>query len=258
MENQLQLIGKRIQETRQVLEISVEEMAQVTGVTREEYLAHERGELDHSFTFIYHCAERFGIDISNLVKGVTPKLSFYDLTRKDEGMRIKRRQDFEYQHLAPNLKKRYNEPFMVTAPPPKDPASPIPLSTHAGQEFDYILSGELKIQLGDKVEIMRPGDSILYDSGHPHGMVAVGNTPCVFLAIVYKWKKGLEKPSSSPQGMQTSSATSLRKRPWTRMAISRISNSNIRKTSTLPMMFWMLLPPKSPMPLPSSIWTGTM
>ena len=186
MENQLQLIGKRIRETRQVLELSVEEMARVTGVTQEEYLAHENGEIDHSFTFIYHCAERFGIDISNLVKGETPKLSFYDITRKDEGMHIKRRHDFEYRHLAPNLKKRYNEPFMVTAPPAKDPNAPIPLSTHAGQEFDYILSGKLKIQLGDKVEILNPGDSILYDSGHPHGMVAIGDTPCVFLAIVYK------------------------------------------------------------------------
>ena len=86
MENQLKLIGGRIEETRKVLEISVEEMAQVTGVTPEEYLAHERGDVDHSFTFIYHCAKRFGVDISALVLGETPKLSFYSLTRKDGGM----------------------------------------------------------------------------------------------------------------------------------------------------------------------------
>ena len=53
MESQLRQIGKRIEETRKVLEISVAEMAQITGISQEEYLAHERGEVDHSFTFIY-------------------------------------------------------------------------------------------------------------------------------------------------------------------------------------------------------------
>ena len=185
MESQLRQIGKRIEETRKVLEIPVAEMAQITGISQEEYLAHERGEVDHSFTFIYHCAERFGIDISALVLGTTPKLSFYSLTRRDSGMPIKRRHDFEYQHLAANLKKRSCEPFLVTAPVPAE-GQEIHLSTHAGQEFDYILTGQLKIQLEDKVEIMNPGDSILYNSGYPHGMVAYGDTPCTFLAIVTK------------------------------------------------------------------------
>ena len=185
MENQLKLIGGRIEETRKVLEISVEEMAKVTGVTPEEYLAHERGDVDHSFTFIYHCAERFGVDISALVMGVTPKLSFYSLTRKDGGMPIKRRHDFEYQHLASNFKNRQAEPFLVTAPVQPEEQE-LHLSTHAGQEFDYILSGQLKVQLGDKVEIMNPGDSIVYNSGQPHGMAAYGDQPCKFLAFVMK------------------------------------------------------------------------
>ena len=186
MESQLRQIGKRIEETRKVLEISVAEMAQITGISQEEYLAHERGEVDHSFTFIYHCAERFGIDISALVQGTAPKLSFYSLTRKDSGMSIKRRHDFEYQHLASNFKKRSSEPFLVTAPAQPDGKGEIHLSTHAGQEFDYVLTGQLKIQLGDKVEIMNPGDSIIYNSGYPHGMVAVGDQPCTFLAMVMK------------------------------------------------------------------------
>ena len=193
MENQLKQIGKRIEETRQVLDISVEEMAQVTGVTVEEYLAHERGDVDHSFTFIYHCAERFGVDISALVIGETPKLSFYALTRNDGGMPIKRRHDFEYQHLASNMKNRQCEPFLVTAPALPEGEEEIHLSSHAGQEFDYILSGQLKVQLNDKVEIMNPGDSIIYDSGHPHGMVAVGGKPCTFLAVVMKKEEGEEK-----------------------------------------------------------------
>jgi acetyl-CoA synthetase len=58
------------------------------------------------------------------------------------------------------------------------------MSTHAGQEMDYILSGQLRISINGHEETMRAGDSVYYDSSKPHGMVAVGGTPCVFLAIV--------------------------------------------------------------------------
>ena len=113
MENQSVLIGKRMREIRTVLEIPVSEMAKVTGVTEEEYLRHESGEVDNSFSFLYHCAERFGVDISTLVLGENPKLSFYTLTRKDGGMPIRRRHDFEYRHLAAALKHRLAEPFVL-------------------------------------------------------------------------------------------------------------------------------------------------
>lgn len=182
---QLKLMGKRIRENRQVLEIPVEEMARVTGVTVEEYLDHENGKIDSSFTFLYHCAERFGIDLSQLVTGESPKLSFYTLTRKGGGMPIKRRRDFEYRHLAPRLKNRQGEPFVVKALY-QDEKLPIALSTHTGQEFDYVLKGRLRVQLGDKIEVLNPGDSVFYDSGRPHGMVAADPEGCEFLAIVLR------------------------------------------------------------------------
>ena len=55
MESQLKQMGNRIREIRTILEISVEEMAQVTGLSEAEYLKHEEGLVDSSFTFIYHC-----------------------------------------------------------------------------------------------------------------------------------------------------------------------------------------------------------
>jgi acetyl-CoA synthetase len=185
MENQLEMMGKRIRETRCVLDISVAEMARITGLTEAEYLAHEEAKVDSSFTFILRCAERFGVDISTLVTGDTPKLSFCTITRHEKGTPIKRRAGFEYQHLTTLLKNRHADSFIVKAPPQSD-NTPIGLSTHSGQEFNYILSGRLKFQFDDKVEYLGPGDSALYDSSHPHGMIAVGDETCRFLAVVIK------------------------------------------------------------------------
>ncbi len=185
MENQLAAIGKRLREMRAILEIPVSEMARITGVTEADYLGHEDGQVDFTFTFLYRCAERFGVDMSALVTGETPKLTSYHLNRLGGGMPIKRRAGFEYLHLASMLKNRSADPFLVKAPPqPED--HPMHLSTHAGEEFDYILKGTLKVQIDGKNDVMHAGDSVLYNSALPHGMFAVGDEPCEFLAVVIK------------------------------------------------------------------------
>ena len=163
MDNQLADIGSRLRELRMILEISVQEMAQITGVSEQNYREHEGGKVDFSFTFLLRCAERFGVEISQLVTGRSPKLSSYHLNRQGEGMPIRRQDGFEYLYLASLMKNRGGLPFLVKAPP-KPEHTPLQLVTHAGEEFAYILKGTLKAQFEDKVEIMHPGDSVLYNS----------------------------------------------------------------------------------------------
>ncbi len=67
---------------------------------------------------------------------------------------------------------------------PSQQNKPIHLATHSGQEFDLIISGKLKVQIGNHVEILSEGDSIYYDSSTPHGMIAVDGQDCVFCAVV--------------------------------------------------------------------------
>ncbi len=205
MENQLQQMGRRIKEARQVLDISVAEMAALHHLPEEEYLRHESGDIDSSFTFLYRCAEKFGMDIGALVTGETPHLSFYTITRKGGGTPIRRRAGFEYLHQAMQFKDRHVEPFIVTAPY-EDDTKPIPLSTHAGQEFDFVLEGTLKCQFGDKVEILNAGDSVYYDSGRPHGMVAANGERCVFMAIPIKGEGEAEEPQEWKGTPKTSAA----------------------------------------------------
>lgn len=61
---------------------------------------------------------------------------------------------------------------------------------HDGQEFDYILSGSLKVKIDDHEFIMEEGDSVYYDASHKHGMVATNGKPCVFLAVVIRDQNG--------------------------------------------------------------------
>lgn len=55
--------------------------------------------------------ERFGIDPTDLIKGTSPRLSTYTVTRRGEGLPITRRQGFKYLNLAPLFKGKTAEPF---------------------------------------------------------------------------------------------------------------------------------------------------
>jgi transcriptional regulator with XRE-family HTH domain len=185
METHILEISERIKGMREILNISVEEMAKVTEIPVAEYLEAENGNSDFTFTFLMKCAQRFKIDIVELLTGSNPTLSFYTIVRKGEGLPIERRKGFDYKHLAYRFKDKMIEPFLVTVPfSPDEENKPLYYSTHTGQEFDYIFKGSLKIDFDGHVEILNAGDCVLYDSGHPHGMTAVNGGDCKFLAVV--------------------------------------------------------------------------
>lgn len=185
MEYEISQVAQRIRGLREILEISIEDMANITDSTVEEYVACEEGKSDFSFTFLYKCAKRFGIDITELITGEVPKLSFYTIVRKGDGLPIDRRAGFKYRNIAYLFKHKIAEPFIVTAKySEQEQNQPIHLSTHKGQEFDLVLKGKLKVQLENHIEILNEGDSLYYDSTHGHGMIATGGEDCEFLAVV--------------------------------------------------------------------------
>lgn len=187
MQPTIEEIAERIRALREMLEIPAEEMAKITDVSLSEYEELEAGEKDFSFTFLYKCADRFGVDFIEIVTGENPHLSGYSLVRKGTGLPIKRRFGFRYEHLAATFRRKISEPFLVTAPyREEEQDQPIALSTHEGQEFDYIIRGSMKFSYNGHVEILHEGDSVYYDSGAGHGMIATGGGECVFLSVVMK------------------------------------------------------------------------
>ena len=178
-------VALRIREMREIVGISVNEMAEKTGVTVDEYEQYEAGKLDFPFTFIHKCALAFGIGITDLLEGQSAYLSSYTVTRKGEGQDTAKENGIEIQNLAPLFRKKIAEPYWVKYEFQHDQQDkPIHLTTHSGQEFDFIMSGRLKVQVGDHIEYLSEGDSIYYNSSTPHGMIAVDGRDCLFVAVV--------------------------------------------------------------------------
>lgn len=187
MDPNIKEVTERIRALREDLDITMQEMADATGRSVAEYAAQESGEQDLSFTFLYKCADRLGVDVVELLTGENPHLSAYTLTRAGDGLSIKRRAGFEYLHKASHFKDKLAEPFYVTAPYlEEEQNAPIHLSYHEGQEIDYIVKGKMRFAYEDHIEELDEGDLLMYDSGRGHGMIAIGGAPCEFLAVVIK------------------------------------------------------------------------
>ncbi len=183
--NQLQEIALRIREMRGIMNYSVDEMAEKTELTVQQYRQYESGSVDLPFTFIHKCALAFGIEMTDLLEGSSAHLSNYTVTRKDNGITTAQERGIRIQNLAPKFRQKIAEPYWVRYDfDPELQNKPIHTTTHSGQEFDLILSGTLKVQVGDHTEILNEGDSIYYNSSTPHGMIAVNGQDCLFLAVI--------------------------------------------------------------------------
>ena len=192
MDYSLKEVAGRIKGLREAKGYTPAELAKLTGVTLEDYLLLEQGETDFSFTFIYKCAKACDVEVVDLLEGRSTTLTSFAITRRGEGLKILKQHGVEYNNLAPKFKDKLAEPFLVKFPYlPEEQNAPIKLSSHNGQEFDVIVKGSLKVQVGSHVDILNEGDSIFYNSLIPHGMIAVSEGGCEFHAVVLNPQDGL-------------------------------------------------------------------
>ena len=202
----LKQIADRVRELRLITGLSIAEMASRTGMSEGEYEACENGTKNLSIAFLYHCALSFGVDMSDILEGKSPKLRSYALTRRGEGQKIEEAHHMVGYNLASGFRNRIALPLYMDMKYHEGAESEkIELVTHEGQECDIVITGQMKIQIGEHTEILNPGDCIYYDSGTPHGMIAVGGEDCSFYAIVLR-------NQAAREGEQAAASSTVTKR----------------------------------------------
>ncbi len=118
-----------------------------------------------------------------LITGEEPKLKIFSVVHKGKGFSIDRRKEYKYQDLSYNFIGKKAEVFLVTVEP-VNTEKPSHFYSHAGQEFNYVLEGTLKVFIDSHEVTLEEGDSLYFDSGHKHAMLALKNKPARFLAMV--------------------------------------------------------------------------
>ena len=126
MEQKIKEVASRISELRLVSGLSAADVAARMGMAEEEYLQCEAGNRNLSIAFLYHCALIFGVDMSDILEGKSPKLRSYALTRKGEGQKIEEAHHMVGFNLASGFRNRIALPLYME------------LNYHAGAEDESI------------------------------------------------------------------------------------------------------------------------
>ena len=180
MIDEIKMIADRVRELRDILEISVEDMAEKIGVSVEQYLMYENAEDDIPVGKLYLMASEMGVDPTVLLAGQTPRMEEYTVIRGGKGVTVERYAGYRFTSLAFNFKNRDMEPMIVSLLPSDEMPE---LVTPAGQEFNYVLEGKVAVTIGKKTHILEAGDSVYFNPALPHGQHAV-DAPAKFLTVI--------------------------------------------------------------------------
>jgi len=183
MSEKLKAIAERITELRQIAGLSVEQLAAEFKIAPDLYQKYESAGADIPVSLLYELAQKFNVELTTLLTGGEPRLHGYCLVRKGTGPSADRRKEYAYQDLAFNFANKKAEVFLVTVEA-KSPATDIHYNAHPGQEFTYLLDGDMKVVLDGHELEMHPGDSLYFNSDMKHAMTALHGKPARFLAFI--------------------------------------------------------------------------
>jgi transcriptional regulator with XRE-family HTH domain len=181
-------LGDKIRKLRQERRLTLQDLADLTGLSKPLLSQIENDQVTPPIATLLKIAKglRVGIHFFFEDEGDRRK---YVLTRGEQGIASQRRpksdapEGYRYRSLAPGIRHKQIEPFLVEFDLKE--WSDTCFYNHEGEEFLYILEGELEFHYGDEVMLLVPGDSIFYDSAIPHGYLSIGENKAKAVAVLY-------------------------------------------------------------------------
>ena len=179
-------LGDRIRRVRETQGLTIKDLSSRTGIDIDTLERTESGEMIPALGQLARLGRALDMKMGYFISpGIDEPMT---VVRKNERQPISRygetksmQYGYFYESLAPEKADRLMEPFIVTLVPTETEE----FSTHAGQEFLYVLEGEMKVQVGDRVDFLKPGDAVYYDSNQPHFVRCVGTTVTKILAVLH-------------------------------------------------------------------------
>ncbi len=179
-------IGERIRKIREEKNISLNELSKITGFDTDTLSMIENNEIQPQLGTVIKLSKALDSAFSRLISGVGDKL--YSITRKTDRKTIQRSTSkkgnkdlYTYKSLAPEVKGRHMEALIVQLEENPDNIT----SVHDGEEFIFVLEGDVTGRIGEEEFDLSPGDSVYYLSMTPH-LIAAKNKRATILAVVYE------------------------------------------------------------------------
>lgn len=189
MSNNHTIVGFKIKGIRESKNISVEEIAERTGLSVEQINSIESDQYLPSLGPLIKVARALGVRLGTFLDD-NDNLGPVVCRAEERSSSISfsngasnARKHMEYHSLAKQKAGRSMEPFVIDIQPSEE--RNFKLSAHEGEEFIYVLEGSVEIDYGKQQYTLNAGDSIFYDSIVQHHVHGAPGQAAKILAVVY-------------------------------------------------------------------------
>ena len=183
------IICQNIKKLRKQKHLTLESLANLTGLTRGYLSKVERSEKAPPYSTLNKIAGSLGVEITTILKETFKPLkdTRIDFQKKNKRTIIHAASQFsgyDYEVLSANKPGKNMEPFIIYAP-----FNLNKMYSHEGEEFIYILEGELEFIYGEKKYIMEQGDNVYFASCIPHARKSLGKKQAKLMVVIYFYKR---------------------------------------------------------------------
>ena len=177
------IVGEKIKSLREDKSITIEELAQRSGLAMEQIERIENNIDIPSLAPLIKIARVLGVRLGTFLGPVVCRKKEAKDAISFSNNAIHSRKHMEYHSLSKSKADRHMEPFIIDVMPTED--TDFVLSSHEGEEFIMVMEGIMEISYGKNTYLLEEGDSIYYDSIVPHHVHAYEGQAAKILAVVY-------------------------------------------------------------------------
>jgi transcriptional regulator with XRE-family HTH domain len=180
---EIQSIGARVKFLRQQRNLTLEELSRLSGLTKSFVSKVERGLSVPSISTAKSLAESFDLTVSQLL-GENSSDNSVCLVRKEDRSSFMKGGDaggYDYEMIAAGKQYKRMEPYIMRPPMRFQDKRKF---DHLGEEFMFVISGSIEVELAGTTYLLNRGDALYFDSHFSHRTRSLGRRNAEVLVVV--------------------------------------------------------------------------
>jgi transcriptional regulator with XRE-family HTH domain len=182
-------LGGQIRQLRLQKSMTLQNVSDITGLSKPLLSQIENNVAAPPIATLLKISKAFNVSLGYFFQE-PPAVDRIDVLRKEERFAVMRRVHeetasvgYHYEYLTHPMANKHMEPFMVEIEPRSE--EDLLFYQHRGEEFLFVLEGELEFRGGEKTMRLNPGDSLYFDSSISHALRGLGGQKAKVLAVIY-------------------------------------------------------------------------